>query len=197
MSAAGATTVSINNPLTQNIPTGTIIEFLRGASPLTFESSLTQGSFVDNIVIVNGGSGYTSGQYFDVTVLMCENTPSGDNYAEEVKRYLDENGSIKNVSYVFVPMPKRSKIYTWLHDNGFWPAYYWGYNCWQKSVYEVARRLHKSQQFDLVYQLNMIGFREPGYLWQLPIPFVWGPMNGFHSIPLSFLKSLKGKEYFF
>ena len=137
------------------------------------------------------------GQYFDVTVLMCENTPSRDNYAEEVKRYLDENGSIKNVSYVFVPMPQRSKIYTWLHDNGFWPAYYWGYNCWQKSAYKMAQKLHASQQFDLVYQLNMIGFREPGYLWKLPISFVWGPTNGFHSIPLSFLKSLKGKEYFF
>jgi hypothetical protein len=66
LSAAGITTVSINNPLTQNIPSGTIIEFLRGASPLTFESSLTQGNFVDGIVIANGGSGYTSGQYFDV-----------------------------------------------------------------------------------------------------------------------------------
>jgi hypothetical protein len=68
LSASGTTTVSINNPLTQNIPIGTVIEFLRGASPLTFESSLTQGNFVDNIVIVNGGSGYTSGQYFDVTL---------------------------------------------------------------------------------------------------------------------------------
>ena len=66
LSAAGITTVSINNPLTQNIPSGTVIEFLRGASPLTFESSLTQGNFVDGIVIANGGSGYTSGQYFDV-----------------------------------------------------------------------------------------------------------------------------------
>jgi hypothetical protein len=66
LSAAGITTISINNPLTQNIPSGTIIEFLRGASPLTFESSLTQGNFVDTVVIANGGSGYTNGQYFDV-----------------------------------------------------------------------------------------------------------------------------------
>jgi hypothetical protein len=84
LSAAGITTVSINNPLTQNIPSGTIIEFLRGASPLTFESSLTQGNFVDTIVIVNGGSGYTSGQYFDVpltggsgTGLRCNIIVSG------------------------------------------------------------------------------------------------------------------------
>ncbi len=137
------------------------------------------------------------GQYFDVTVLVCEKTPSAANFENEIKKYLDENGFIKNVSYVFVPMPKSSKIYTWLHDNGFWPAYYWGYNCWQKSAFEMAKKLHITNKFDLVYQLNMIGFREPGYLWKLPVPFVWGPTNGFHSIPLSFLKSLKGKEYFF
>jgi glycosyltransferase involved in cell wall biosynthesis len=94
-------------------------------------------------------------------------------------------------------MPQKSKIYTWLHDLGFWPAYYLGYNCWQKSAFKMAEKLHNTKKFDLVYQLNMIGFREPGYLWKLPIPFVWGPTNGFHSIPMSFLKSLKGKEYFF
>jgi len=89
LSAAGITTVSINNPLSQNIPSGTIIEFLRGASPLTFESSLTQGNFVDNIVVSNGGSGYTSGQYFDVpltggsgTGLRCNIIVSGGSVTE-------------------------------------------------------------------------------------------------------------------
>ena len=24
----------------------------------------------------------------------------------------------------------------------------------------------------------MVGFREPGYMWKLPIPFVWGPVGG-------------------
>lgn len=137
------------------------------------------------------------GQYFEVTVLMCEKTPSGDNYAEEVKNYVDKNGSIKNISFIYVPIPQKAKFYIWLHDIGLWPAYYWGYNCWQKSAFEMADKLHATKKFDLVYQLNMIGFREPGYLWKLPVPFVWGPTNGFHSIPLSFLKSLKGKEYYF
>jgi hypothetical protein len=64
--AAGLTTVALNNPLTATIPAGTVIEFKRGASPLVFESSYTQGGFVDNIVIANGGTGFTNGQYFDV-----------------------------------------------------------------------------------------------------------------------------------
>jgi hypothetical protein len=63
---AGLTTISLNNPLTQTINAGTIIEFKRGASPMIFESSYTQGNFVDNIIIANGGSGFTDGQYFDV-----------------------------------------------------------------------------------------------------------------------------------
>jgi hypothetical protein len=66
LTSGGTTTVSLNNPLTQNISSGSVIEFVRGASPLIFESTLTQGNFVDNIVIVSGGSGYTDGQYFDV-----------------------------------------------------------------------------------------------------------------------------------
>ena len=66
VTTGGLTTVSINNPLTADIPAGTIIEFERGASPLTFESSYTLGGFVDQVVVANGGTGFTDGQYFDV-----------------------------------------------------------------------------------------------------------------------------------
>ena len=66
ITAAGLTTISLNNPLTQTINAGTIIEFERGDSPVTFESSYTQGNFVDDIIIANGGSGFTDGQYFDI-----------------------------------------------------------------------------------------------------------------------------------
>ena len=65
VTAAGLTTIALNNPVTQNIPLGTIIEFERGESPMTFESTFTQGGFVDDVIIANGGSGFTNGQYFD------------------------------------------------------------------------------------------------------------------------------------
>ena len=66
LTTGGLTTVSINNPVTQTIAAGTIIEFERGDSPMTFESTYTQGNFVDDVIISNGGSGYTNGQYFDI-----------------------------------------------------------------------------------------------------------------------------------
>jgi len=66
VTAAGLTTISLNNPVNATIPLGTIIEFERGASPLTFESTFTQGGFVDDVIVANGGSGFTNGQYFDI-----------------------------------------------------------------------------------------------------------------------------------
>jgi hypothetical protein len=68
ITAAGLTTVSLNNPLTQTINAGSIIAFERGASPMIFESSYTQGNFVDDIIISNGGLGFTDGQFFDVEI---------------------------------------------------------------------------------------------------------------------------------
>ena len=69
VTSSGLTTVSLNNPVTQTIPLGTIIEFERGASPVTFESTFTQGGFVDDVIISNAGTGFTNGQYFDVELL--------------------------------------------------------------------------------------------------------------------------------
>lgn len=137
------------------------------------------------------------GAYFSVTVLVCEKTPSNKPYFSEIDNFIKENGEIKNVKYVPVAMPMRSRIYTWLHDKGLWPAFYWSYNTWQKEAFKKAVELHHNEKFDLAYQLNMIGFREPGYLWKLNIPFSWGPTNGFHSIPFSFINCFSGKDYLF
>ena len=66
VTTGGLTTVSLNNPITAAIAAGTVIEFERGASPLTFDSSNTIGNFIDSVVIANPGSGYTDNQYFDI-----------------------------------------------------------------------------------------------------------------------------------
>ena len=62
----GETTITLDKFLTATLPAGTVIEFDRGRSPLTFESSQTQGGFVDQIVIQNGGSNFDAGPFFNV-----------------------------------------------------------------------------------------------------------------------------------
>ena len=61
--------------LTSTIPAGTIIEFTRAASPIRFDSTFTQGNFVEEVIIANGGSGFTNGTYYNQ--LMTGGTGTG------------------------------------------------------------------------------------------------------------------------
>ena len=54
---------------------------------------------------------------------------------------------------------------------------------WLRDAYQVARVLHQQVQFDLAHQLTWVGFRFPGYLWRLDLPFVWGPIGGLENTP--------------
>lgn len=79
------------------------------------------------------------------------------------------------------------------------PSYYWFYKGWQKKAYKLAAALEEKEHFDVVHQLNMVGYREPGYLWEMNKPFVWGPIGGFDLTPWRMLPSmgLKGGVYYF
>ena len=63
------------------------------------------------------------------------------------------------------------------------PSYYWYYKVWQKDAFSLAKKLEKRENFDLIHQLNMVGYREPGYLWRIKKPFVWGPIGGTENVP--------------
>lgn len=77
--------------------------------------------------------------------------------------------------------------------------FYSHYNKWQKEAYKLAQELMSKKEYDLIHQLNLIGFREPGYLWKLSDkkPFVWGPVGGFSQVPFKFLPQLSLKNKLF
>ena len=62
-----------------------------------------------------------------------------------------------------------------------------GYAAWQEKAVEVASALHQRYCFDLVHQVNLIGYREAGKLHRLGVPVIWGPIGGFQNFPLRFL----------
>lgn len=74
-------------------------------------------------------------------------------------------------------------------NQGNWLFYHF-YRNWQKQAQKFAQDLLKRERFDIVHQLNMIGFREPGYLWKLKdIKSIWGPIGGITKIPYGFLNT--------
>lgn len=118
-----------------------------------------------------------------------------EKWEADINRWLSEHPSeMANVHFVFIRKPRCR----WLRR--IWPpSYYWFYRIWQWRAYQTARRLHAEVDFDCAHQLNMVGFREPGYLWKLPIPFVWGPVGGLGQTDwrLLGLLSFAGKVEFF
>ena len=78
----------------------------------------------------------------------------------------------KNIKFYYI----KRKRYHFLEK--LWPpSYYWSYKIWQKEAFKITAEIDL-KKIDLCHQLNMIGLREPGYLWKLNIPFIYGPVGG-------------------
>jgi glycosyltransferase involved in cell wall biosynthesis len=72
----------------------------------------------------------------------------------------------------------------------FFYSFYFAYSLWHRQVFRVARELIRRQHFDLIHYLAPIGYREPGYLWKLNLPYIWGPIGGMNDIAPALLKNL-------
>lgn len=64
------------------------------------------------------------------------------------------------------------------------------YRSFTNQVLPAARAWHAEEKFDLCHQVTIAGWRMPSPLWQLPIPFVWGPIGGAGFIPPAFRSML-------
>lgn len=128
-------------------------------------------------------------KFHDVHVIVEE-----EKWKTDINKYLDENPEFtKNLNFYFIRKKRNRKL------RKIWPpSYYYFYRQWQKEAFELAKNLHKEIIFDLVHQLNMVGFREPGYLWKMDLPFVWGPIGGMQNTPWSFFSEfdLYGKLFY-
>ena len=48
----------------------------------------------------------------------------------------------------------------------------------------------ETKHFDLIHYVGMIGYREPGYLWKLGLPYVWGPVGGTNNAPQQLMERM-------
>jgi glycosyltransferase involved in cell wall biosynthesis len=110
-------------------------------------------------------------------------------FLKDISKYIAEHRELeRKINFKYIPRNRKLLL------EKFWPpAYYWTYRRWHQDAFVLAQKLHREIGFDLAHQLNMTGFREPGYLWQLGIPFVWGPIGGMGYFPWRLLPVVGGK----
>ena len=133
-------------------------------------------------------------EFHDVTVIcgdLSEQAPT----RTEIERYRASPGLPDGMEVVHVRAPDLARKIHSLHRlPGLWFLYYEAYRRWQRQALEEARRLHAESPFDLVHHVTVVGFREPGYLWQLGVPFFWGPVSGATVVPPAYGKDFGPKE---
>lgn len=120
-------------------------------------------------------------RYHDLWVLTAANCQ------DEIQAELSRRPELKSrIQFHFIPRTR----YLWAER--FWPpAYLYTYkNQWQRAAYEVGRCLHEKVGFDILHQLTYVGFRVPGLLWQLDVPFVWGPIGGLEQTTWALIPAL-------
>lgn len=81
--------------------------------------------------------------------------------------------------------------------NNLRVGYYLTYRLYQWRVLALARSLMRRYRIAAVHQLTIVGFREPGYLWRLGLPFIWGPVGGLVSCPASLYQELPWRSRLF
>lgn len=116
-------------------------------------------------------------------------------WKKDLDKYFSENPTEKQLFHFYFIRKNRHK-----RLRKIWPpSYYWFYREWQRKTLQLAKELDAREHFDIVHQLNMVGYREPGYLYRLGKPYVWGPVGGFNNVPWCMLPSMgiKGMLYYF
>ena len=97
-----------------------------------------------------------------------------------------------NMHFYYNPVSDRIRQMCW--NQGDWRFYYY-YRQWQKKTLIIAQDICQHNHIDIIHQLNMIGFREPGLLWKIEGPkFVFGPIGGLMNIPVLYLLKNSKKE---
>lgn len=122
-------------------------------------------------------------KYHDLWVIVEE-----EKFRLDIERFqASAPDLLKSVRFYFVHKQRNR----WLRK--LWPpSYYWYYRRWHQDAFHLALQLHQEVSFDLAHQLTMVGYREPGYLWKLDTPFVWGPVGGMGLFPWRFLPVVGG-----
>lgn len=116
-------------------------------------------------------------------------------FRENIEKAMTALPQKDNIHFYYNPLPDKVRKMCW--NQGDW-RFYWYYRKWQKKTLEIAKEIIAEYHIDILHQLNMIGFREPGYLWKIKgIPFVWGPIGGMELMPMEYLADASIRQRLF
>ncbi len=104
---------------------------------------------------------------------------------------------MSNVDFITLSY-KTNKVLEYLcsHFSLGWLSYGL-FKGWEKNIYRYLKKSGLLEKIDLIHFAAPVGYREPGFLWKLNKPYVWGSFGGMYRIPKEFLASYPAKKRIF
>jgi glycosyltransferase involved in cell wall biosynthesis len=118
---------------------------------------------------------------------------TGSRNQPDLQRAAAEGLVPDNVHFIFA-----GKFYPW-HPNRLrarlqsWQEYLH----FSRAILPLARQLNATEKFDLVHHVTIATWRVDSPLWQLDIPFVFGPIGGNEQFPAHFFPMLSAASMAF
>jgi hypothetical protein len=106
--------------------------------------------------------------------------------------------SIENCEFIFIKPDFLTRFFDLLHKHGTsviaaWSSYL-AFNLWERQLYRYIKKASFFDSIDLIHYLGPVGYHEPGYLYRLNKPYIWGPVSGFENVNRELLNHyLSGK----
>lgn len=66
---------------------------------------------------------------------------------------------------------------------------------WEKLLYKSVKNSDFLEKIDLIHYVGPVGYHEPGYLWKLHKPYIWGATSGFENINKVLLKEVFATKF--
>ncbi len=92
-----------------------------------------------------------------------------------IEKYISETG-LQNPKFYYFEDAGLMHFIDKKVPMGFRIYYRW----WQSQIVGVAKEIIREYHIDIIHQLTYNEYRTPGKLYDMGIPFVWGPIGGGH-----------------
>lgn len=134
-------------------------------------------------------------KYHKLFVAFASNSYEREDYSE-LKELTEE---LTNCTFITIKPNSYMKLCKKIEAK--FPSYinniikYAYYKEWEKRLYSYIKTSNFINSIDCIHYVGPAGYHEPGYLWKLKKPYIWGAISGFENINKVLAKKLFARKF--
>lgn len=114
------------------------------------------------------------------------------NNKDDIENYLKNTNKIQKLKFIYYDLPAWAM---WWKKGSRGIRFY--YLLWQIGAYLEAKKVHSKVKFECVHHVTFVSLRQPSFMGNLGIPFIFGPVGGGESAPWRLRYGYGFKGFFF